>query len=445
MLDEGRDPQGSRPSRVWGAGPRATVSCMSTLVILTAAGSGSRLGHRLPKALVPLGGTPLVVHAARRIVDAGVADTLVVTAPAPSVPEMAALLAAALPDAAIQVVAGGPTRQASVAAGLAAGPDDADVVLVHDAARPLAPADLFRRVADAVRSGHPAVVPGLPVADTLKRVHPGPGETALVEATVDRGTLRAVQTPQGFDRDTLARAHSTAGDRAGDDRIAATDDAGLVEAIGLPVVVVPGDDRAAKITTAHDLRVAGLALREEHPVPEDATTPSALPSLPLIGVGTDVHAFSEDPARELWLGGLHWPGERGLEGHSDADVVAHAAADALFSATGLGDLGSNFGTSAPRWAGASGSALLAEAARLVTEAGFVIGNVAVQVVGNRPRVGPRRDEARRVLSEAAGAPVTLTATTTDGLGLTGRGEGVAAIATAMVARAPRGGTRPSGS
>jgi len=155
--------------------------------------------------------------------------------------------------------------------------------------------------------------------------------------------------------------------------------------------------------------------------------------LPRIGTGTDVHAFA-DPAdgRELWVAGLHWPGENGLAGHSDADVVAHAAADSIFSATGLGDLGSNFGTSAPEWAGASGAALLAEAAGRARAAGFRIGNVAVQLVGNRPRLGARRAEAERVLSEAAGAPVTVTATTTDGLGLTGRGEGVAALATALV-------------
>lgn len=241
---------------------------MTTLAILTAAGSGTRLGRDLPKALVDLDGFPLVVHAARRLAASGVVDSLVVTCP----PGLATTLRDVVAqdphvDVPVRVVEGGGTRQASVAAGLALAEPDDDVVLVHDAARPLAPPQLVRRVADAVRAGHAAVVPGLPVTDTVKRVAPAsaadaPGVERVVE-TPDRALLRAVQTPQGFDRALLERAHTEGAARASAEEAAATDDAGLVETLGEAAYVVAGEEAAMKITTERDLRVAALLLEEE--------------------------------------------------------------------------------------------------------------------------------------------------------------------------------------
>jgi 2-C-methyl-D-erythritol 4-phosphate cytidylyltransferase len=246
---------------------------MTTMAILTAAGSGTRLGRSVPKALVEVGGLPMVAHAARRLAASGVVDSLVVTAPPGLVTAVSDLLAGdqhvTVP---VRVVAGGDTRQASVGAGLALAAADDDVVLVHDAARPFASPALVRRVVAAVQAGHAAVVPGVAVVDTIKTVspalilndvagqRPAGGVVEPVTATPDRAALRAVQTPQGFDRGLLVRAHAAGAARSAAGHPVATDDAGLDEALGEPVVVVPGEDAALKITTERDLHLAALYL-----------------------------------------------------------------------------------------------------------------------------------------------------------------------------------------
>ena len=234
---------------------------VSTAAILTSAGSGSRLGAEVPKALVLLAGVPLVVHAARRLARSGVIDLLVVTVPAAFVDEFRTLLDGAGLALPVTLTVGGASRQASVAAALAGLPPDVDVVLVHDAARALAPPALVARVVAAVLSGQRAVVPGAPVTDTIVQVGPAGSPASLeVVANHDRTALRVVQTPQGFDRTVLDRAHIAATRRGGDEADSATDDASLVAALGEAVHVVPGDADAAKITTARDLALAELTL-----------------------------------------------------------------------------------------------------------------------------------------------------------------------------------------
>jgi 2-C-methyl-D-erythritol 4-phosphate cytidylyltransferase/2-C-methyl-D-erythritol 2,4-cyclodiphosphate synthase len=380
-------------------------------VILVAAGSGTRLGRAEPKAFVDVGGTAMLGRAVNGVLSSGEPAQVIVVAPADRLDEARSLaVRAAGPAAAdyVTIVAGGPTRQASVAAGLTALAPEIDTVLVHDAARCLTPPELFDRVTARVRATGRGVIPALPVTDTVKRV-----DGDVVVETVDRSELRQVQTPQGFPRAALIEAYARA-DRE------YTDDAAVVAAAGLAVLVVDGSERGFKITTPWDLQRAERLVADPRALTEGIRT----------GVGVDVHGY--DTAVPLWLGGVHWPDEPGLAGHSDGDAVAHAICDALLSAAGLGDLGSRFGTAEERYRDARGEVFLTETSTLVAQAGYRIGNVAVQLIGNRPRFAPRRAEIERHLSELLDAPVSVSATTTDGLGFAGRGEGVTALATALL-------------
>lgn len=373
-------------------------------VIVVAAGSGTRLAAGAPKAFVPLAGRTILQHALDGVFAAEPAQVVLVV---PAGREAEATEAA--DGRPVQVVAGGDTRQRSVAAGLAVLADGIDTVLVHDAARALTPAAQFGAVADAVAPGVGAI-PALPVVDTLKRVH-----ADVVVAPVDRAELAAAQTPQGFPRVELEAAYAQAVQRGAEH----TDDAALFAAAGGAVHHVPGSEEAFKITTPHDLERARMILAATEPV------------LPRIGIGTDVHAFADGGT--LRLAGLDWPGEPALEGHSDGDAVAHAIVDALLGAAGLGDIGQHFGTAHPEYAGAHGDVFLARTAEILAEAGFAVGNVSVQFQGNRPRFSARRAEAEQALSAAlGGAAVAVSATTTDGLGFPGRGEGISVTAVALV-------------
>jgi 2-C-methyl-D-erythritol 4-phosphate cytidylyltransferase/2-C-methyl-D-erythritol 2,4-cyclodiphosphate synthase len=385
-----------------------------TAVIVVAAGSGTRLGLGIPKAFVGLVGQTLLERTLRSLALLTDPHQIIVVAPASFMDEARATVLSTLPSLApyVPVVSGGATRQESVVAGLAVLDPAVEVVLVHDAARALTPPALVERVARAVRATQAGVIPVLPVVDSLKQVAPD-GD---VLGIADRSQLAAAQTPQGFPRAALEAAYAQA------EHTDFTDDATVFAAAGGRVTTVAGDDLAFKITTAWDLSRAEQVVR--------ASTLGREWGEPRVGTGIDVHAFGE--AENLWLAGLHWPGELELSGHSDGDAVAHAMCDALLSAAGLGDIGSRFGTSDPRFENAHGEVFVRETVRLVTEAGFAVTNISVQLVGNRPRFSPRRLEAEAVLSEWVGAPVSVSATTTDGLGFTGRGEGVAAIATALL-------------
>lgn len=383
-------------------------------VIVVAGGAGVRLGLNLPKAFVELAGITLLERAVSTLgmLIEPVQAVLVVPAGLEPAARVMAERALNASECSLAVVAGGATRHESAAAGLAALEPGVTTVLVHDSARCLTPVEVFDRViVDVRRTGH-GVVPGVRVSDTIKVVSGNLLEGGTLLTTIDRDTMLAVQTPQGFPRDALETAYAAA------HSVEHTDDAGVFTAAGMIVQTCPGDERSLKITTPADLaRAQALILG----VNGDRVR---------VGSATDTHAFAEGLG--LRLAGLDWPDEFALAGHSDGDAVAHAIVDALLIAAGLGDIGGMVGVDDPQYAGASGEVFVREAVRRLSEAGYRPVNVTAQIIGNRPRLAGRRAEAEAILSTWVDAPVTLSATTTDGLGFTGEGRGIAVVATALV-------------
>ncbi len=383
--------------------------------IVAAGGAGLRAG--VAKQWLTLGGESVLRRSARLLAACDLVDDLVVVVPPGEEGRGEAELRGLGKGA--RVVAGGAQRADSVLNGLQALQGCA-VVLVHDAARPFATAGLVARVAEAAAAGGAALA-ALPVTDTVKRASagaaPGSGEgagPALVAETLDRRTLWLAQTPQGFRLDLLRRAYREAGPEAS----AATDECGLVERLGATVALVPGEPGNFKITT-----------------PDDVARARALTEPPVAsGVAYDCHRF--EPGRRLILGGVEFEGD-GLLGHSDADVCAHAIGDAILGAAGLGDLGRHFPDTDARWKGVSSLVLLREIAAKAAAAGWRVGNADVTLAARRPKIAPRAEEMRARLAEALGVSpgqVNVKATTGEGMGFVGRGEGIAAHAVALLVR-----------
>ncbi len=388
-------------------------------VLIVAAGRGFRAGAGGPKQYRPLGGQTVLRHAVEALQNHPRIDAVrVVIHPDDAEAYAAAVAGLDLPPP----VHGGATRQASVRAGLEAIASDggAKIVLIHDAARPFVPQAMVDRLLAALAT-QPGATPALAVVDSLRR-----GADGRVEASVDRTGLWRVQTPQGFAFDAILAAHRNA---AAD----ATDDVEVARAAGLEVAIVDGDERAFKLTVAEDFRRAEAVLA--------ARTLPAADAAPLYisrtASGFDVHRFG--PGDHLWLGGIKIAYSQGLVGHSDADVALHALTDALLGTIGAGDIGSHFPPSDPQWKGAASDRFLLHARDLVRDAGGIIDHVDLTIMAEAPKVGPHRETIRAriaALLEIAVANVSVKATTTEGLGFTGRREGIAAQALASVRLAP---------
>lgn len=367
--------------------------------IIVAAGQGLRAGQPLQKQFALWRGKPVLRHSAEALA-AGGANPIIV-----AIPEGAAEIAEAalsgIPG--IRVVTGGKTRQMSVANALFALEATApEFVLIHDAARPVLPAAVKDRLLAAL-ADFPGAIPVLPVVDSLSIDSSG-----KMAGSADRDSLRRVQTPQAFRYADILTAH-----RAWDSDVPAGDDAQVALAAGLEVAHVQGDEALRKLTFAEDF------MTELPPV--------------RTGMGYDVHRLAA--GEELWLGGLLIPHDRGLAGHSDADVALHAVVDALLGAIGEGDIGQHFPPSDPQWKGASSAQFVEHAAGLVAKAGYRISNVDLTIICEAPKIGPHRDAMRMKLADLLGVDtgqVSVKATTTERLGFAGRAEGIAAQAIATV-------------
>lgn len=369
--------------------------------VIVAAGQGLRAGQPLPKQFALYRGKPVIRHSAEAMARAGIAP-IVVAIPA-GADEAAARCLAGVPG--ITLITGGATRQQSVRLGLealaAASPD---YVLIHDAARPTLPGAVIDRLTAAL-ADWPGAIPVLPVVDSLTEA-----AGAVMGQPAQRELLRRVQTPQAFRFADILAAH-----RAWTGTADAGDDAQVAQAAGLSVALVDGDERLHKLTFASDF--AG-----------------DLPPL-RVGTGYDVHRLA--PGEELWLCGVKIEHSHGLAGHSDADVAIHALVDAILGAIGNGDIGSHFPPSDQRWRGAASDQFLAHAAQLAAEAGYRIGNIDLTIICEAPKIGPHREAMRRRLAEILTTgidAISVKATTTERLGFTGRGEGIAAQAVATLLR-----------
>ena len=375
---------------------------MSTWCILLSGGNGLRMGTQSNKTLISLLGEPALCRALRTLRRHADGIILVIR------PQDEDETRTALNDAQLTVdgvAYGGADRQESVRNGLSLLPEDCDIVLVHDGARPLVDDQTIENVLSSVRK-YGSGVAATPVTDTIKRV----GADDIVADTPPRGQLRAVQTPQGFSRDLLCRAHAEITERC-------TDDAALVEQLGVPVHLCPGSPRNLKLTTPEDIALAEFYLS----------------GMPRIGHGYDAHRLVE--GRRFILGGVDIPHEKGLLGHSDADAALHALMDALLGAAGLPNIGQLFPDSAEEYRGVSSLKLLREVGRRLTEAGFSLGNCDVTIIAQAPKLSPYLAEMRRQTAAALGVSegqVSYKATTTEGMGFEGAGEGISAHAVALL-------------